>query len=122
MTLDLLICILGVPVAGIAVIEAASARQFILRDGKLVGLAGLNDEFAPVSLPYAARNRTSEVTMTKPVEDDLTEAFKRLAELRPAGLPGVCLGCFVMHCAAAPSWGEVAVLPFANTGTGVSSP
>jgi hypothetical protein len=98
MTLDPnLICISGVPVAGIAAIIAASARQFVLGDGELVGLAGLNDEFASVSPPYAARNRTSEVTMTKPVEDDLKEAFKRLAELRSARLP------FVMHCAAAPS-------------------
>jgi hypothetical protein len=79
MTLDLLlICILGVPIAGIAAIRAASPRQFVLRDGELVGLTSLNDEFAPVSFSYAARNRTSEVTMTKPVEDDLNEALKRL--------------------------------------------
>ena len=37
MTLDLdVICISGVPIAGIAAIGAASARQFILRDRELV--------------------------------------------------------------------------------------
>jgi hypothetical protein len=65
MTLDLnVICISGVPIAGIAAIGGASGRQFFLRDRELVRLAGLDDEFAPVSLPYAARNRTTEVTMT----------------------------------------------------------
>jgi hypothetical protein len=67
MTLDLdVICISGVPIAGIAAIGGASGWQFFLRlrDRELVRLAGLDDEFAPVSLPYAARNRTMEVTMT----------------------------------------------------------
>jgi hypothetical protein len=55
MTLDLdVICISSVPIAGIAAIGAASARQFFLGDRELVGLAGLDDEFAPVSLPDAA--------------------------------------------------------------------
>ena len=55
MTLDLdVICISGVPIAGIAAIGAASARQFILRDRELVRLAGLDDELAPVALSDAA--------------------------------------------------------------------
>jgi len=29
-------------------------RQFVLGDGELVGLAGLDDELAPVALPDAA--------------------------------------------------------------------
>ena len=42
MTLDLdVICISGVPIAGIAATVAASARQFLLGDGELVRLAGL---------------------------------------------------------------------------------
>ena len=66
MTVDLgVICILGVPIAGIAAFSAASARQFFLGDGKLARLAGLDDQFAPVSLPYAARNCTPEVSMTR---------------------------------------------------------
>ena len=51
MTPDLvLICILGVPIAGIAAIGAASARQFVLGDRELVALARLDHEFAPVRL------------------------------------------------------------------------
>ena len=52
MTLDLdVICILGVPIAGIAAIGAASARQFFLGNGEFVRLAGLDDEFAPLPFP-----------------------------------------------------------------------
>ena len=55
-------------------------------------LAGLDDEFAPIALPDAARNRTPEMTVTETIEDDLHEAIKRLTELRSAGLAGVCSG------------------------------
>jgi hypothetical protein len=104
MTLDLeVICISGVPIAGIAGTRAASARQFILRDRKLVGLARLDHHFATVSLPDAARNRTSEVTMMEPVDDNLGDAFKCRTELRAAGPTGGYVGRFVKHCAAAPS-------------------
>jgi hypothetical protein len=54
-----------------------------------VRLAGLDDEFAPVSLSNAARNSAAEVTMTESVEDNLDEAIERLTELRPTGPPGV---------------------------------
>ena len=91
MTLDLdVICISGVPISGIAAIGSASARQFFLGDVELMRLAGLDDEFAPVSLSDAAGNHASEITVTEPVEDDLNEALERLAELRSAGLTGVC--------------------------------
>ena len=104
MTLDLdVICISGVPIAGIATIGAASARQFILRNRELVRLAGLNDQFAPVTLADNTRNRTPEMTVTETIEDDLYEAIERLTELRSAGLPGVCLVRFVMHYATGPS-------------------
>jgi hypothetical protein len=64
MTLDLnVICISGVPIAGIAAIGAASARKFFLGDVKLARLAGLDDDFAPVSLSDAARNSAPEVTV-----------------------------------------------------------
>jgi hypothetical protein len=90
MTLDPnVICISGVPIAGIAAFGASSARQFFLGDVELVRLAGLDDEFAPVSLSNAARNSAAEVTMTESVEDNLDEAIERLTELRPTGLPGV---------------------------------
>ena len=79
------ICILGVPIAGIAAIGAASARQFFLGDRELVRLPGLDNEFAPVSLPDAARNYAPEVTMTESVEDDLNKAIERLTELRSTG-------------------------------------
>ena len=104
MTLDPdVICISGVPIAGIAAFGASSARQLFLGDGELVGLARLDDEFAPVSLPDAARNGAPEVTMTKPVENDLNEAIERLTELRSTKPTVVCLDRFVMHCAAEPS-------------------
>jgi hypothetical protein len=75
MTLDRnVICISGVPIAGIAGITA-SAWQFILGDSELVRLASFDDEFAPVFLPDAAGNCTPEMTMTEPVEDDLNQAL-----------------------------------------------
>ena len=98
-----MICIWGVPIAGIAATRAASARQFILWDRELVRLAGLNDEFAPVSLPNSARNCAPEVTMAETVEDNLHESIERLSELRSTGQTSVCLNRFVMHCAAEPS-------------------
>jgi hypothetical protein len=104
MTLDPdVICILGVPIAGIAAIGAASARQFFLGDRELVRLPGLDNEFAPVSLPDVTRNCATEVPMTEPVEEHISEEFTRLAELRTTGSPSVCLRLFVTHCTAAPS-------------------
>ena len=104
MTLDLdVICISGVPISGIAAIGAASARQFSLGDVELVGLAGLDDQFAAASLSDATGNHAAEMTVTEPVEDDLDEVLERLAQLRPTGLSGACLDRFVMHCAVKPS-------------------
>ena len=104
MTLELaVICIFGFPITGIASVGAASARQFFLGDVEFVRLAGLDDEFAPVTLPDTARNHTSEMTMPESVEDNLNEAIERLTELRSTGLPGVCLARFVIHCATGPS-------------------
>ena len=59
--------------------------QFFLGDCELVRLAGLDHEFAPVSLPDAARNRTPEVTMTEPVENNMNETIECLTELRSTG-------------------------------------
>ena len=84
-------------------IVAALARQFFLRNRELVALAGLNHDFTPVALADDARNRAPEVTVTEPVEDYLQESVKHVAELRPAGLPGVIFSRLVMHCAATPS-------------------
>jgi hypothetical protein len=101
MTLDLdFALLLGVPIAGIAAIDAASVRQFILRDCELVRLASLYDEFATVRLPYDARNRAAEITVSESLMDDLDEAFQRLAELRPTGLAGAGESWFVTHCPA----------------------
>src|SRR4030095_5303162 len=103
-TLDLdVICISGVPISGIVAIGSASVRQFFLGDVELVGLAGLDDEFAAVFLTDAAGNRATEMAVTEPVEDDLDEARDRLTELRSTGLASACLDRFVMHCAAKPS-------------------
>lgn len=68
MTLDLAICISGVPIAGIAVMGAVSARQFFLWDRELVRLAGLDDEFAAASFADADRDLAAEMTMTEPVD------------------------------------------------------
>jgi hypothetical protein len=88
MTLDPeVICISPVPIAGIAVMGAASVRQFILRDRELVGLAGFDDEFAAAALPDATRNRATEMTVMKPFTDNLEQAVKRFAELWSAGHP-----------------------------------
>jgi len=62
-----------------------SARQFVFRYGVLVRFAGRYEEFAPASLADFAGNRALEMTMTQPVEDDLTNPVQRLPELRSAG-------------------------------------
>ena len=87
-----MICIFGRPHRRDRRFGAASARQFFLGDGELVGLAGLDHEFAPVALPDPARNRAPEMTVTQTVEDDLHEAIERLAELRSTGLRRRLLG------------------------------
>lgn len=62
-TLDLdVICISGVPIAGIAIIGAASARQLILGNVELVRLARLNDEFATVSLADRSISRIARIS------------------------------------------------------------
>jgi hypothetical protein len=76
---------LRVPVPGIAIIEAASARQFFLGDVEFVRLAGLDHEFASVAPSDTARNLTTEMTMPESVEDNLQEAIARLTELRSTG-------------------------------------
>ena len=75
------ICISGVPIAGIAATGAASERQFILGDRELVRLTGLDDEFAALPLPNSTRNRASEVTVTKTMEHDQGKPFESLPEL-----------------------------------------
>ena len=44
-------------------------------------LAGLDDEFAALSLPNSTRNRASEVTVTKTMEHDQGKPFESLPEL-----------------------------------------
>ena len=44
-----------------------------------------------------------EVTVTQPIDHDLTDPIERLAELRPATLDCIVLERFLKHCAAAPS-------------------
>ena len=66
MTLDLdVICISGVPISGIAAIGAASARQFFLGDGKLVRLAGSDQELALAAIDDFAIDRALETVHRK---------------------------------------------------------
>ena len=104
MALDrIVICMFGVPIAGIARLRTMSARQLVHGDGELVGFPGLDHEIAAVVLADPAGNRASEVAMAQTVENDLVNLIERLALLRAAGLVGVGKGSSFKHCAAAPS-------------------
>src|SRR5262245_15518608 len=100
MTLDLdLICISGVPIAGIAAFSAESARQFLLGDGELVRLPGLHQKVASVVLANAAGDGAPEVAVAKAVEHDLFDPLECFTELRPAGLNGITMERLLRHCA-----------------------
>ena len=104
MALDrIVICMFGVPIAGIARLRTMSARQLVHGDRELVGLARFDHEFAPVSLADRARNGGAEVTVAQAIENDLANLVQRLAKLRAAGGLGGCVAGFFKHCAAAPS-------------------
>ena len=66
------ICILRVPVAGIAAVEAASARQFVLGNDELVRLAGADHELALAAVPDLAYSK-------KPWRRPSTTTFSRCA-------------------------------------------
>ena len=79
MTLDLdVICISGVPIAGIAAHCAASARQFVLGDRELVALAGPDHELALAAVADLAGDRIVEEAVPQPVDDELFEPVERL--------------------------------------------
>ena len=122
MTLDLdVICILGVPIAGIAAIGAASARQFVLGDRELVALARLDHEFAPVALSrWRWKSRTGNA-MLQPVEDDLFETVERLADLRSARAAGVSV-CRFVHALCSSAFMSLMVEANASGGTAAPSP
>lgn len=104
MTLDLgVICILGVPVAGIAVIGAASVRQFILGDGELVRLAGADHQLALAAVGDLAGDGAIEEAVPQAIEHDLFEVPKRLGRLAAmrTGRQGDSGG--VTYCATIPS-------------------
>src|SRR5262249_15519157 len=104
MTLDrVVICIVGVPISGIAIFRA-STRQFVLWDRELVALPGLDHDFAAFVLADLAGNRAAEVAVAQPVENNLAETVESLTELRPAGLAVMGMEEFLKHCAEAPSY------------------
>ena len=105
MTLDLdVICILGVPIAGIAAMVAASARQFFLGDRELVGLAGADHELAPAPLARSRRRSSSrKCPCLQSIDDKLFETIERLADWSADVAGALNEGWFVTHCAAAPS-------------------
>jgi hypothetical protein len=102
MTLDLeLICISGVPIAGIAAIGTASVRHFTLGDDEFVGIAGTDHELALAAANDLARNGTFGEPMPQAIDHDLFEMSKRLGE--PVCRRRCCEDWSVSHCAIRPS-------------------
>ena len=86
MTLDLNgICILGVPIAGIAAIVAASARHFVLGDRELVALAGADHELALAAVADLAGDRIVEEAVLEAIDDKPFETVEGLADLPAVG-------------------------------------
>jgi hypothetical protein len=105
MTLDLiLICILSVPIAGIAAIRAGSARQFVLRYHELVGLTGTYHELALSTGDDLAGNETLEEAMTQPIDNNCFKVSERLGGLPEMASRSFGAGRSVMHCITAPSY------------------
>jgi hypothetical protein len=81
MTLDLaLLCIFGVPIPGIAR-STMSAGHLILRDGKLVTLARLNNEIATPAFSDLANDGASKEAMSKAVCDKSLKVIYDFAHL-----------------------------------------
>jgi len=78
-----MICIFGVPVAGITYLTA-SARHFFRGDRELVALSGADNEMALAAFADLAGDRTSEEAMLEPVDDKLFQKVERLADLPAA--------------------------------------
>ena len=82
MTLDPdVICISGVPIAGIAANGAASAWNFLIGDRKLVRLSTADHELALAMVADFAGNRTFEKAVPQPLDHDLLEMCKHLTDL-----------------------------------------
>ena len=91
MALDLdVICILGVPVTGIAV-NAALSRQVVLRDDELMALAGPDHELAFAAVPNLAGDRVVEEAVPQAVQHEIFEMAEGLAHLSAVG-PALKLG------------------------------
>jgi hypothetical protein len=60
-------------------------------------LAGLDQEFTPVSFADSARNRVPEMTMTEAIEENLGNTLDCLAKLWPARRAYIFCGRFVVH-------------------------
>ena len=98
------ICILSVPIAGIAAIGAASARQFVLGDRELVALAGVDDEFAAfAAIGNLAGDGILEESMPQTVDDKTFETVESLADLSALGALARGFDLRVIHCAVVPS-------------------
>jgi hypothetical protein len=80
------ICISGVPVAGIAAFSAASTRQFFLRDRELVALAGPDQELASAAAADLTADRVVKEAVLEPIDDERFKTVEGLAEL-PIGNP-----------------------------------
>jgi hypothetical protein len=97
MTLDLMICIQGVPIAGIAV-SPSSARHLICGNSELEALAGLDHEVSLTAVADLASYRVLEEAVLKPIEDEDFQVIERRADLAA----GTWL-CPLRHYAAVPS-------------------
>jgi hypothetical protein len=86
MTSDLdVICILSVPITGIAAIGAASARHFVLGDSELVRLAGADHELAFAAVGDLAGDGVVEEAMLEAFDDKPFKTVERVADLSALG-------------------------------------
>jgi len=82
MTSDLdVIFIFGVPVAGIAELSSASARQVFFGNGELVRLTGADHELTLSPVSNLAGNGAVEESVAQSFHDDFFEMRERLGEL-----------------------------------------
>ena len=94
-----MICISGVPIAGIAAIGAASARHFVLGDSELVALAGADHELPFAAVGDLAGDGIVEEAMLEAFDDKPFKTVERLADLSTFGALERGFGSRVSHCA-----------------------
>jgi hypothetical protein len=97
------ISISSVPIPGIAAINRASARQFIVAYRVPVRLACADHEVSNTALAHFAFDGAVKEAVLQPIDDDSFKLREGLSELPVIASARCCGRLRFIHCCAAPS-------------------